>query len=272
MHAEQALGDDSSLGGFEHRTFTCSVCGDVERRLILKSRAVRTDADPVLFRAAPPMSPPAAIGNEGTAAPAFVQRLFAKLDGIRDLIRRRKASPFPSDSANPQERAHPAEHVPEAPLEPIPEITPASLDQIRSETVPAVAPVSMPAQTDKNKDECEVLLKSAIEMVQSAARSSQKKAPLTELSSAALTSAPVLVQTSPVSADETSAAVIHTKSISAERKSPVIVVQVHHDAQKAKYVAKDIKSGLGVIRHEDRARLREMCDRLGWQIVDEEKR
>jgi hypothetical protein len=98
----------------------------------------------------PAISPPATIENEGAAAPAFVQRLFAKLDGIRDLIRRRKASPFTSDSANPQEWAHTAEHVPEAPLEPIPEITPASLDEIGPETVPAVPPISMPAQTDKN--------------------------------------------------------------------------------------------------------------------------
>ena len=117
-----------------------------------------------------------------------------------------------------------------------------------------------------------ILLRSAIEMVQSATRSSQKKAALTELSSAspALTSAPVLVQTSPLSVEEKSPAVVQTKSIPAERKSPVIVVQIYHDAQKAKYVARDIKSGLGVLRHENRARLREMCDRLGWQIVDKE--
>ena len=429
MHAGQALGDDC-LPGFEHRTFTCSVCGDVERRLILKSHAgrtdadpvlfpdapptpppatippislsrhvrtdadpvlfpdapptpppatippislsrhVRTDADPVLFRDAPPTSPPATIPpisspatmeNEGAAASAFVRRLFAKLDSIRGLIRRRKASTFTSDSANPQEWAHTAEHVPEelvepipevtpgpldeirpetvpavppvsmpvqtdkdkdecefllrsaievvqsatrssqkktpltelsspctsdfakpqewtptaehvpeAPLEPIPEVTPASLDEIRPETVPAAPPVFMSAQTDKNKDECENLLRSPIEMVQSATRSSRKKAALTELSSASLTSAPVLVQTSPLSVEEKSPAVVQTKSIPAVRKSPVIVVQIYHDAQKAKYVARDIKSGLGVLRHENRARLQEMCDRLGWQIVDKE--
>ena len=233
---------------------------------------MRTDADPVLFPDAPPISPPATIENQGAAAPTFVQRLFAKLDSIRDLIRRRKASPFTSDSANPQEWTHTAEHVPEAPLEPIPEVTPASLDEIRPETVAAAPPVSMSAQTDKNKDECEILLRSAIEMVQSATRSSQKDAPLTELRSAtpAVMSAPVLVQTSPISADEKSHAVVQTKSIPAERKSPAIVVQIYHDPQKAKYIAKDINSGLGVLRHKDSARLREMCDRLGWQIVDEE--
>ena len=303
------------------------------------SRHVRTDADPVLFRDAPPTSPPATIPpisspatmeNEGAAASAFVRRLFAKLDSIRGLIRRRNASTFTSDSANPQEWAHTAEHVPEESVEPIPEVPPGPLDEIRPETVPAVPPVSMPVQTDKDKDECEFLLRSAIEVVQSATRSSQKKAPLTELSSPctsdsakpqewtptaehvpeaplepipevtpgpldeirpervpaappvsmsaqtdknkspALTSAPVLVQTSPLSVEEKSPAVVQTKSIPAERKPPVIVVQIHHDAQKAKYVAKDIKSGLGVLRHEDRARLREMCDRLGWQIVDKE--
>jgi hypothetical protein len=269
MHPGEALGKDSAPG-FEHRTFTCSVCGDVERRLVLKRHVTPTNADPVLFPDAPPISPLAPIENESTAASVFTQRLFAKLYGIRNVVRRRKKPPFTSVSVNPQESAHTAEAVPETPLsEPIPELTPASLNQIEPETVQELPPLSMPAQTDENKEECESLLRNAIAIVKSATRSSEKAPPLIELRSAtpASTSAPGMIQTSCIAIDEKSPAVVQTRSIPAERKSPVIVVQILYDAHKAKYVAKDTKSGLGVLRHQDSARLRAMCDRLGWQIV-----
>ena len=82
-------------------------------------------------------------------------------------------------------------------------------------------------------------------------------------------------QTSSMPVDEKSPAMVHRKSpavmqrrsIPTDRKSPMIVVQIRYDAQKSKYIAKDINSDLGILRHEDSARLRAMCDRLGWQIV-----
>src|SRR6266852_5902748 len=46
------------------------------------------------------------------------------------------------------------------------------------------------------------------------------------------------------------------------------VVQIHHGPGHATYVATDAKSGLCVLRHRDRARLRAMCDRIGWQVVE----
>jgi hypothetical protein len=46
-------------------------------------------------------------------------------------------------------------------------------------------------------------------------------------------------------------------------------VRIHHDPQKAKYVAQDITSGLRILRHEDSARLRAMCDRMGWQVIED---
>jgi hypothetical protein len=269
MHPGEALGEDSAPE-FEHRTFTCSVCGDVERRLVLKRHVAPTNVDPVLSLNAPPISPPATIENEGTAAPAFTQRLFAKLYGIRNVVRRRKKPPFSSVSVNLQESAHTAEAVPETPLlEPIPELTPASLHQIEPETVPALSPVSVTIQVDKNKEECEILLRNAIEIVQGAMRSSEKAPPFIELRSMTpvSTSGPRTIHTSSIVTDEKSPAVVRTRSILAERKSPLIVVQIHYDAHKAKYVAKDTRSSLGVLQHQDSARLRAMCDRLGWQIV-----
>jgi hypothetical protein len=47
-----------------------------------------------------------------------------------------------------------------------------------------------------------------------------------------------------------------------------LVVQIEYDSAKAKYVAKDINTGVRILRHEDVARLKAMCDRMGWQVVD----
>jgi hypothetical protein len=46
-------------------------------------------------------------------------------------------------------------------------------------------------------------------------------------------------------------------------------VQIGRDSRdEAAYAAKDAKSGMVVMRHADSARLRELCDWIGWQVVD----
>jgi hypothetical protein len=45
-------------------------------------------------------------------------------------------------------------------------------------------------------------------------------------------------------------------------------VQIEYDSAKAKYVAKDINTRVRILRHEDVARLKAMCARMGWQVVD----
>jgi hypothetical protein len=46
-------------------------------------------------------------------------------------------------------------------------------------------------------------------------------------------------------------------------------VRIAHDpSHQAPYVATDIKSGLMVMRHKELARLRELCEWLGWQVVE----
>jgi hypothetical protein len=48
------------------------------------------------------------------------------------------------------------------------------------------------------------------------------------------------------------------------------VVQIRHDPScVAAYAAKDTRSGLVMLRHKDSARLRAMCERLGWQVVED---
>jgi hypothetical protein len=48
-------------------------------------------------------------------------------------------------------------------------------------------------------------------------------------------------------------------------------VQIGHDPRyEAAYAATDIKSGLVVMRHQDSAHLRALCDWIGWYVVDDE--
>ena len=53
------------------------------------------------------------------------------------------------------------------------------------------------------------------------------------------------------------------------RRSPTCrVVQIDHDTRTATYAAKDTKSGLVVMRNRDRARLWDLCNWIGWRVVD----
>jgi hypothetical protein len=43
---------------------------------------------------------------------------------------------------------------------------------------------------------------------------------------------------------------------------------VHNPDHEPAYAAKDTKSGMVVMRQEDRERLRSLCDWMGWRVVD----
>ena len=51
------------------------------------------------------------------------------------------------------------------------------------------------------------------------------------------------------------------------RPASSIVVEIHYDPGTARYIAKDINTGLSILRIADHQRLRQMCDRMGWQVV-----
>ena len=87
---------------------------------------------------------------------------------------------------------------------------------------------SILAEADKDLDESEALLRRAIEMVRGSARGVTL----------------------------------------GKRTTPRRVIEIRHDpSDEAAYAAKDVASGLVVLRHRDIARLRSMCDRLGWEVV-----
>ena len=60
-------------------------------------------------------------------------------------------------------------------------------------------------------------------------------------------------------------------SLRDKKPDPNRRVQIRHEPRhEAVYAARDIRSGLVILRHHDRARLQAMCRRLGWQVLDGE--
>ena len=90
-------------------------------------------------------------------------------------------------------------------------------------------------------DDIEALLKSAIEMTPRSLRPSQ---PSTAGTPATL-----------------------ARSMRAKRLRTSRILQIQRDLHETD-LARDIKSGLVVMRHEDSKRLKELCDWFGWQVID----
>ena len=81
MHLMQVVQDGTMpVPGFEHHTFMCSACGDVERRLVF-TRDGQSDVEPVPVHPAPPTAPASTLQNECLAGPGVLRRVFARLRG-----------------------------------------------------------------------------------------------------------------------------------------------------------------------------------------------
>ena len=118
-----------------------------------------------------------------------------------------------------------------------------------AEPVPTTTePSSVPPAADDSVDEGEALLRRAIAMVRGSARGSQPTKGLIDGQQATPSAL---------------AGAMQSKKLLAGR-----VVQIQRDPDEPSYVAKDTKSGLSVLRHQDSARLRAIGDRIGWQVVD----
>jgi hypothetical protein len=224
--------------GYEHRTFMCSACGDIERRLVFARDIGQGHTEPVPVHTTLPFSSAPTDQQERIASAGILRRVFAKLRGKPVSVRPpsprslRPAEPVPARSSGlaDEGRGTPAEFA-------------------SSASVSSVLPTSVWSEPDKNLDECEALLRRAREMVRGPSRSSQR------------TSVPKARSKTPAKL---------VSSMRAERPpASRIVVQIHHDPQKARYVARDATSGLRILRHQDGARLRAMCDRMGWQVIED---
>ena len=141
---------------------------------------------------------------------------------------------------NGEAESRPAEPASQ-PTEPVP-LAPATAVSMLS---PAI---SVLAEAEKDLDESEAMLRRAIEMVRGPFGGSRPTTSLTD--------------DRPHTPAELATAVRAKKSASR-------IVQIRHDpSYDAQFAAKDTTSGLVILRHQDRTRLREMCDRLGWQVDD----
>jgi hypothetical protein len=81
MNLMKAVQDDTMpVPGFEHHTFMCSGCGDIERRLVFRQVGQR-QGEPVPAHTAPPISPALPLDDERIAAQGIFRRVAAKLRG-----------------------------------------------------------------------------------------------------------------------------------------------------------------------------------------------
>ncbi len=71
--------DTMAVSGFEHHTFMCSGCGDVEGRLIF-NREQATPHGSVTIHAAPPLLPATTV-ETSAATPGLLERMAARLRG-----------------------------------------------------------------------------------------------------------------------------------------------------------------------------------------------
>ena len=79
MKVDQA--DPRLVPGFEHHTFVCSACQDVERRLVFTRHGRENDTEPMPVHPAPPTVPAADVQEERMAAPGLFRRVVTKLLG-----------------------------------------------------------------------------------------------------------------------------------------------------------------------------------------------
>jgi hypothetical protein len=284
MSLEQVIGDDSApVPGFEHRTFVCSFCGDSEQRLAFVKQNDPGSAAAVPMGMAPSIAPSSSENNED-AAPGVIKRLFANLSAVYGAVERRLFVGEDKVAHSVASTAAPRENPVEAQSQLQPPDSAPEPELLRTQ-----APSLVAAETDNEIDECEALLKRAIELVQTPARSDEPSARDPEPQPAAPATSTNLPQTEveapPLGAGfseaESAAPIADTNIPEKEIQTPTpasdavakrppaspVVVEIQYDPAKARYIAKDIKTGLSILRTADHERLRQMCDRMGWQVV-----
>jgi hypothetical protein len=87
MHLMHVVQDETMLvPGYEHRTFMCSACGDIERRLVFARDIGQSPTEPVPVHTAPPISL-APDQQDPIPTSGILRRLFAKLRGNQVSVR-----------------------------------------------------------------------------------------------------------------------------------------------------------------------------------------
>jgi len=260
MRLREAAGDDAMpVSGYEHRTFECTACGDVERRLVLvkELEASRTEAArPAVPSASAPdkQDPPATAENDASRTVPFGQRaLFGLYHAWLGVRPRKKLRSAGSNTTGEQVSPPPKDPVPEAPPEPVLKMAPGLSDLREPLTELTVAPASL--QTDDERDECEVMLRRAIEMVHDDPPSPQP--PVADAD-----------QAKAESAMDSAPGRLETELAPTAPKPASMAVRIHRDHERGKYVVTNTESRMPIMRHPDAEWLRAMCNRMGWHIEE----
>jgi hypothetical protein len=233
--------DTAGIAGYVRQTLECPACREVETRTTLRRAHAPAQADAPLQPSAPPQ-PSAAPQASGFPPGGLSPPPAAAVS---------PASALPSSSGPPLED----------PFEQAGLLLQRAIEMVRGPLHPAQSPKGLTdglpeppppptplADVPDEIDEGEALLRRAIEMVRGAARDPAAKAAGLLTASPAASAKPARVKRSP----------------------PGRIVRICHDPTfDAVYAAKDTTSGLVVIRHQDSTRLRAMCERLGWQVIDQ---
>ena len=70
-----------AVPGFEHRTFVCLECQDVEQRLVFTKHGSEGDTESMPEQGAPPIVPASTVQDEDVTASGLLSRVVAKIRG-----------------------------------------------------------------------------------------------------------------------------------------------------------------------------------------------
>jgi hypothetical protein len=93
---------DDTIGvpGFEHQTFMCSKCHDLERRFVFTKQDRDGDGEPMPERAAPPVAPASTVHEEHVAVIDPAETVLANSAGQNDSAGRNE----PNGTDHPEPR------------------------------------------------------------------------------------------------------------------------------------------------------------------------
>jgi hypothetical protein len=265
-----ATDDTASISGLRRQTFKCSMCGDIEQRLAFVTELERSYADADSLSSSPLVLPSSAAESAGDVPRIFAKRFFVTLLRIYRAMSRfthRRTRVRVLDLAAPHALQPGHEPIPE------PSTPPPSSSSAEPAPAPTPLPTLRPGKKDSDADDCEKLLRRAIEVARDSTYPSQAATRPAEAKSEPRT------KTTSLSEREPETPSLAPDPLEAQPPPPSgslqpqptggsrIVVQIEYDHANTKYVVKDINTGLRLLRHYEIAWLRAMCERMGWQVV-----
>jgi hypothetical protein len=276
MRLVRVVRDDTMMvTGYEHHTLQCSECHEEERRLVFSREGTPSPVEPAPAATPAPESNTSrtnaaeTTANATNASETNVAATNATDANATDTnaTETTPAASKPAPAAVPlpcanmlalvAELSATAQEAAEPAAPPTTAAAPAaegasSIIEPSAEAPPSPAPdepapVTGAATNDAPApDPGEILLQRAIALVRSPQRRSLASGGIAD--------------DGPVAPAEA--------TVPSRSKRPGRVVQIQRAPDEAAYVALDTRSGLSVLRHADSTRLRAMCDRIGWQVVE----